>query len=100
MSKSRKQLMKERRQNSFQFLLSIIVLGLGFSFYEKANNGVTTRIMEEKKELSIMDDQLLVRQKGFYNNTTYLEKYTRIAKEWSNKNVGGIEFNEHNGEKK
>ena len=53
----------------------------------------------ERKEISLIDEQLLIRKKGFYNDNTYLEKYALVKKEWIDKSVGGVEFNEYNEKK-
>lgn len=99
MTKSRKQLMKERRQNALQFLLSLILLFFSFNYYLKVNTELTERIIMERKEISLIEEQLLIRKKWFYSDNTYLEKYTLVKKEWSDKSIGGVEFNEYNEKK-
>ena len=61
MTKSRKQLMKERRQNVLQFLLSLVLLFFSFNYYLKVETELTERILMERKEISLIDEQLLIR---------------------------------------
>ena len=99
MTKSRKQLMKERRQNVLQFLLSLVLLFFSFNYYLKVETELTERILMERKEISLIDEELLIRKKGFYNDNTYLGRYALVKKEWSDKSTGGVEFNEYNEKK-